>query len=212
MRRLTTMLGKIRNSKKLIAMLPITLIAIAALSFTPLAHAYGSANFQAGFAGTGVLKGNGQQFGFWGWCDFAGGTGSPATAGNEADCVSNNYFQTPGGRLQVQISVQGTAWDEEACSFPPCATGDDFFITAGTVTLSGPFVLVLEQSGPPPPVCTAAGTVVTCPISFLESVGFYNPDTGIPTVPGHYALLPAFGIFGSSVFVGQFQLDLIQLS
>ncbi len=180
------------------------------LSFVPVTHAYGKSNFQAGFAGTGVLKGSGQQFGFWGWCDFAGGT----TSGNEADCKIDNYFQTSSGRIQFQESIQGTTWDEEPCTIQPClplgsSSPLDFFITAGTVTLSGPLILALEQSGPPPPPCTTTGTTVTCPIWVLEKIGFYNPDTGIPVVPGHYnlnSLLPAFGL------VGEFQLQLTQIA
>ncbi len=192
----------------------IALALIASFAFIPFASAYGTANWQVGFAGTGVLAGSGQQFGFWGWCAFAGGTasspGAPVASGTDADCKVDNYFLTnTGQRLQFQQSIQGTAWDEKTCTFPPCLTANDFFITAGTVTLSGPLVLLLEKSGPPPPVCTTTGTVVTCPIPFLESIGFYNPDTGIPAAAGHYnlnSLLPSFGL------VGQFQVQVDQLS
>ncbi len=189
------------------------------LSLVPVTHAYGAANYQVGFAGTGVLKGSGQQFGFWGWCDFAGGTGSPATSGTDADCKSNNYFQSPSGRIQLTQSIQGTAWDVKLNTCPPnppgtCAppgvTPFDFFITAGTVTLSGPFILLLEKSGPPPPVCTTTGTVITCPIWFLESVGFYSPDTGIPAAPGHYSFNSLLSLFPGAT--GELQIQVTQTS
>ena len=51
----------------------VAISLLSAFAIVPVSHAYGAANWQAGFAGTGVLKGTGQQFGFWGWCDFAGG-------------------------------------------------------------------------------------------------------------------------------------------
>lgn len=179
---------------------------LAVLSFTPLAHAYGPANWQAAFSGTFVNPGSGNS-GFWGWCDFAGGTGSPATSGSAADCEVSQYFG-PSHGFQVVVSIQGTAWDEETCTFRPCLTTSDFFITAGAVTLAGPFAVQITSSGPPPPGsgCTVKGTTATCPIPFLEAVGFYNPDTGVPTVSGHYNLNSFLN------HSGEFQIQVVQLS
>ncbi|HEV2139342.1 MAG TPA: hypothetical protein VGR53_10930, partial [Nitrososphaerales archaeon] len=79
-----------RNSRKLTAILPLALITFMSLSLVPVTHAYGKANWQVGFAGTITVPGSGG-FGFWGWCDFAGGTGSPATSGTDADCQVSTY-------------------------------------------------------------------------------------------------------------------------
>src|SRR6266571_2186783 len=100
------MLENLRNSK-LTPILSILLMAVAALSFTPMVHAYGAANWQVGFAGTFVTPGSGSG-GFWGWCDFAGGTGSPAASGTDADCQTSVYFGPThtGGPLQPQFRAR----------------------------------------------------------------------------------------------------------
>ncbi len=196
-----------------------------AVAVAPRASAYGAANFQVGFAGTGVLPGVGQQFGFWGWCVFAGGSGSPATSGNEADCQFATYFQTPTGvRFQEKVAIQGTAWDLEGCTGGTmCLTPFDFFITAGTETISGPVgAQIIAIAGPPLLAvgCTITGSTVTCPLSIWEIVPpgcpspstgpcVYSPDTGIPSIPGHYGLNALVRLFG---LVGQFQIQLVQLS
>jgi hypothetical protein len=190
---------------------------LALTLFSPLArsHAYGAANFKATFAGTFTLPGSGNN-GFWGWCDFGGGTGSPATSGTDADCKISQYFG-PSHSFQVVESVQGTAWGVGPCTIQPClpltsSTPTDFYITAGTVTFAGPFAVQLTSSGPPPPGsgCTVSGTTATCPIAFLEAVGFYTPDTGITTVPGHYNL-NAFIPLAFSGAVGEFQEQVVQV-
>lgn len=198
--------------KPSVALLSIASIAILALAAIPVAHAYGAANWQVGFAGTILSPGSGRGFGFWGWCALAGGTGSPATSGTDADCKIDNYAgSTPSGGFQLQASIQGTAWDEEPCTIPPCLTPNDFFITAGSMTISGPTVVQLLQSGviTPNPFCTISGSTVTCPLWFFEFVGLYNPDTGIPTAAGHYNGNTLVHLLG---FTGEFQIQVTQLS
>jgi hypothetical protein len=43
---------------------------------TTPASAYGKANWQLTFAGTATFPATGNGFGFWGWCDLAGGVTS----------------------------------------------------------------------------------------------------------------------------------------
>jgi hypothetical protein len=207
-------LKNLRNSR-LIAILPILLATIAVLSFTPLAHAYGAANWQVAFSGTFAIPGSGNG-GFWGWCDFAGGTGTPATSGTSADCQISQYFG-PGHAIQVEESISGTAWSEGPCHFPPCVTPTDFFITDGAMTLSGPTVVQmlptigsqLQSLG-----CTISGNTVTCSLSIWEilppgcSPGncIYSPDTGIPTKAGHFNLNSVIGQ------VGELQVQVVQVS
>jgi hypothetical protein len=200
------MLARLHRSK-LIAILPVLLVILAAPILAPSAHAYGRANWQAAFAGTFVIPGSGN-FGFWGWCALAGGTGSPATSGTDADCEISQYFGT-GHSFQVLESISGTAWSEGPCTFPPCATVNDFYITAGTMTLNGPTVVQGVQSGMAqqlPPSCTVSGMTITCPIPVWEFLGVYNPDTGIPVVAGHYNLNSFFG------HGGELQVQVVQLS
>src|SRR5438128_49847 len=70
---------------------------IGILAASP-ALAYGPANWQVAFSGTGTQPTVGG-FGFWGWCDFAGGTtfngAGEATAGTAGDCEYAEYFHQP---------------------------------------------------------------------------------------------------------------------
>jgi hypothetical protein len=200
------MLGKLSRSK-LIAILPVLIVALAAPMITPSVHAYGPANWQVGFAGTFTTPGSGNS-GFWGWCAFAGGTGSPATSGTDADCQISEYFG-PSHSFQVRESISGTAWTEGPCTLPPCVTASDFYITDGTMTLTGPTIEQGIHSGQAqqlPPSCTISGMTITCPLSVWESLGVYSPDTGIPAKAGHYNLNSLIGQ------VGELQAQVIQLS
>jgi hypothetical protein len=87
------------------------------------------------------------------------------------------------------------------CLFPGA---QDFFITAGTVTLSGPSIAQAVKAGvipTGPGLCTVAGSTATCPIWVLEAAGIYGPDTGIPAAAGHYALRGIAGSPGSHIMV-----------
>lgn len=95
---------------------------MAAVSGASPVRAAGAANWQVAFAGTGVFPGSGG-FGFWGWCDFAGGV----TSGNAGDCDFSQYFHgTGGGGVTCQEDFNITSWD---------ASGGTFVVDAATVTV-----------------------------------------------------------------------------
>jgi len=194
-----TVLGRLRFGVALF--LPIATVAVLSTS----ASAYGVANWQAAFSGNFNNTPQGST-GFWGWCEFAGGV----SAGNEADCSASFYFFPSGSSgasngVLISQRISGTAWDMEASAMPPPPgsglPADDFFITAGTFTLTGPFVGSLIRSGsPPPPGCTVTGSTATCTISpLLEKAGIYMADTGIPAGAGHFSLAEVFEILGIPV-------------
>ena len=84
--RMTNTIGFL-SSKKMLAMFPVVLLSLVALSFAPAAHAYGPPNWQTTFSGNCNDPAHcfGTRGGFWGWCAFGGGTGSPALSGNNDD-------------------------------------------------------------------------------------------------------------------------------
>lgn len=164
-----------------------------AVAGSPSASAYGAANWQAAFSGNfNNASAGGGGVGFWGWCEFAGGV----LTGNDADCSTPFYLHPPGNAsngMLVMSRIHGSAWDTEPTLFPPpLAPGvNDFFITAGTVTLTGPTVGQAIAAGlvpTGPGLCTVSGSTATCPIPVLEAVGIYSPDTGIPAQAGHFSL------------------------
>jgi hypothetical protein len=105
--------------------------AMAAASASP-ALAYGKANWQVAINGTATFPGTGGGFGFWGWCEFAGGVRS----GNDGDCEFAQYIHGPAGSgFTCHLSLDVSSWD---------ATGGTFVIT-GTASvnptrLTGPCV------------------------------------------------------------------------
>jgi hypothetical protein len=161
------------------------------------ASAYGKANWQVAFSGNfNNTSGGGGSSGFWGWCDFAGGVQN----GTDADCSVTNYFFSRSGAstgFLVSERIHGTAWDMEPTQFnPPPLPPLDFFITDGTVTLTGPTVLKAIAAGMVPPDCTVSGSTATCSIPVLEAAGIYGPDTGVPAAAGHYSLANILKMFG----------------
>jgi hypothetical protein len=164
------------------------------------ARAYGAATWQVAFSGNfnNATAGGGSS-GFWGWCDFAGGVQS----GDDADCSVSNYFFQGGGAstgFSVTERIQGTAWDVEPTTFPtPGFPPNDFFITSGTVTISGPTIVKAIASGFVPPSCALRGNTATCPIPVLEAAGIYAPDTGVPAAAGHYSLSKIVALLGGHV-------------
>lgn len=76
---------------------------LAATGATP-ALAYGKANFELTFAATANFPSTGNSFGFWGWCDLAGG-------GTAGDCQITQYTHAPaGGGFTCHEDVNLTAW------------------------------------------------------------------------------------------------------
>jgi hypothetical protein len=84
-----------------------------------------------------------------------------------------------------------------------CMNPTDFYITAGTVKLTGPTVVKAIAAGffpVGPGLCRLTGNTATCPIPVLEFAGIYSPDTGVPAAAGHYSLVE---VLGSAVPPGQ---------
>ena len=145
------------------------------------AHAYGNtAQWQIGFSGTcnvptmcGPAPGQTGTFGFWGWCQFGGSTGSTAdgTTGTSGDCQVTTYARTnvgqPNNPTHIQVDI--TAWTIGPSQMSP--TGHAFLITKATLECTGP-----GASLPPTPVSGCA----------LPPGG----DTGAPPVAGHYGSHP----------------------
>jgi hypothetical protein len=187
--------GKVLKSKFIGFLALISLLALlSSLALIPAANAYGKSNWQATFSGNcnNATHCGGTTSGFWGWCSFGGGT---STGGNNADCESSNYAHgslcatlPPPGCIDVHISISGSAWDIEPSLFAPGV--NDFFITAGYQTISGPTIVQALAQGLlnlPVPPCSIKGESITCPISVFELAGIYSPDTGIGAVPGHFS-------------------------
>jgi hypothetical protein len=144
-------------------------------SVLPSAHAYGNtAQWQVGFSGNclNVTTCNGT-FGFWGWCEFGGSSGSTAvgTTGTSGDCQVTSYGRSalgqPNNPTHMSIDVKG--WTIMPSLQSP--TGFSFHITASAFTCTGP-----GASLPPTPTSGCA----------LPPGG----DTGIPPVAGHYSFSP----------------------
>jgi hypothetical protein len=169
----------------------------------PFGHAYGQAQWQVAFSGNSNNSTTHVRSGFWGWCEF-GGSAADGQSGTDADCQVTTYFFNGTGANTGNLfhqSVHGTFWSLNTTTFPPLPglPTQDFFITKGTMTLTGPLVVkfISSSGNPPPPGCALIGQSATCPLSVWEGFGLYNPDTGIPAAPGHYSfanLLEAIGM------------------
>ncbi len=202
----------------------LALLMVLSMAIVAAPHAraaYGTANWQVAFSGNFNMPGVGS-VGFWGWCAFAGSTDG-GLSGSSAECTLTEYFLSNGvtGGALFHEQISGTAWDMEApivpapFPLPPGFPPNDFFIPAGTVTLTGPTIAGIIASGPPPPGsgCTATGSTATCPIPFLEFVGLYSPDTGIPAGPGHFSMKSIFEFLGLPVPPGsQTNIKVTELS
>jgi hypothetical protein len=147
-------------------LLVLIAIGVGLLAATPMsAGAYGAgpANWQVGFAGTAVLPGTGQSFGFWGWCEFSGGV----AAGNSGDCQVSQYVHSPTFSVNCEQSINVTAW-----------TGIGTFRISGTSTTHP-----ASATG----TCVAAGGVppvfATFDTHIPASGGHYNLN-GVFGTPG----------------------------
>jgi len=87
-------------------------LILATASATPAA-AYGPATWQATFNGTATAPGTQNGFGFWGWCDFAGGTWS----GNKGDCVFAQYIHSPQGSVTCNVNLDLSSWNTSGGDF-----------------------------------------------------------------------------------------------
>ena len=151
------------------------------------AHAYGNtAQWQVGFSGNcnTPTTCNGT-FGFWGWCEFGGSTGStaPGTTGTSGDCQVTHYARAERGQPNnpTHLSIDVTGWTIMSSTQSP--TGFSFQITA--------FTLV---------ECTGPGASLPAPFNGCSLPP--GGDTGIPPVAGHYSFSPFPG-FNINIQVNQ---------
>ncbi len=168
--------------RSFVALLGTGLLAL--LAAAP-AQAYGQANWQIGFAGTGTapasLTGStAAGAGFWGWCEFAGGTSS----GNSGDCEFAQYFHSSAGGFTCQESLDITKWEIS----PSAALGGlPTFHADGTATVH------------------PASLTDPCLAFFpMQPSPFTDADTLLPGFPGHFDLGPLFG-------VGELQITVTQI-
>jgi len=154
--------------------------------------AYGKANWQTTLHGTFNFPTTGNSFGFWGWCDFAGGV----TSGNDADCQLEEYVHAPAGSgWNCHLDIDGTSWDQSIQNFP-----------FPTFHMSGSLVVRGNLTPDEQDVCVGF-FVFGAPIPY-SSRTFSNVDTFIPAAPGHYNFFAGFipGAVGSFGFqVNQIQ-------
>jgi len=135
-------MGMLRRalSRPLLGLLSVALLGV--LAATP-AQAYGAANWQIAFAGTGTAPSTGFGFGFWGWCEFTGGV----TSGNDGDCEFSQYFHAPaGGGFTCEESLDITSWNASGGTFvvsgtasvnPSSLTGHCVSLFPGSTNFSG---------------------------------------------------------------------------
>lgn len=165
--------------KTIVSRALVGIVATAALSLvsTSPALAYGRANWQITFAGTAP------GFGFWGWCDLAGGTtfsSGVATSGTSGDCQFAEYVHEPGtfsGTCQQSVDLMPEsgqpAWQQELSS----VTGvTDWFFSGISITHPSSETAFCE----------------TLPGAFPPT--FTNADSQLPFAVGHSNLNGAFGL------------------
>jgi hypothetical protein len=137
----------------------LVMAGATAVAATP-ASAYGKANWQVTFAGTATAPSTGTAFGFWGWCDLAGGVSS----GNAGDCEFAQYVHTPAGSgFTCHENLDLTAWSGLTGTF--VITGHATVTPAG---LTGPCLSLFPGS-------SAFAGVDT---GFPAAAGHYNIGVG----------------------------------
>lgn len=160
--------------RKLVLAVGISAIAVCAVvgaSATP-AFGYRKATWQATLTGTFNYPGTGDSFGFWGWCDFAGGI----TSGDDANCQISEYSHgmtifgsTP---FNCELSIDATSWDESGSTFD--------FKPQPAFAVTGTAVVHPKTLGP--------AQQEECLEAFGSSTGtdLQSVNTFIPVAPGHY--------------------------
>jgi hypothetical protein len=185
------MIRRLRRALLVLSVVAVLAGATAAVSATP-AHAYGKANWQVALTGTFTFPTTGFGFGFWGWCDFAGGV----TSGSDADCEIAEYMHTPPGTtypvpFTCELSVDATFWDQSASDF-----GGNTFHVWGSAVVQ--------------PASLTASQKDAC-VNFFTNQGgsttFADVDTFIPAAPGHYD----FGVSFIPGAVGEFNFTVKQV-
>ena len=160
------MLGNFRKSKNILAILPISIFALAILSFMPVTHAYGNTalwqvteSVNCNNPDPNICGGGGGGFWVWAELDSVGGDATVTGCGHSggpALGLSPPY----GGAGHTNIQI--LSW---------------------TVGANGNFVILGE-------VDTNVGHGTPTSVTF--SPEYF--DTGIPAAPGHYSFHPAPGV------------------
>ncbi len=182
-----------RRRARLVSILAVLACALVCI-FATSALGYGKATYQTALNGTFVFPGSGVQLGFWGWCDFGGGT---LTSGSSADCQLAEENHLPaGGGWTCQLSIDGS-WTQGPEVFDPSSI--TFHLT-GSFTVRGK--LTQEQTD------ECVGFFVTGGPTPISDRTFTDVDTFIPVTPGQYAIPPS-ALFGPGV-VGEFHFTVRQ--
>jgi len=131
------MLRRFRRAVLALTVIGLLAVAVVASSASP-ALAYGKANWQVAINGTANFPSTGTAFGFWGWCEFAGGV----TSGNDGDCQFAQYFHAPAGSgFTCHLSLNVSSWN---------ASGGTFVITGSAAvnptSLTGPCLGIFPGS------------------------------------------------------------------
>jgi len=155
-------------------------VSIGMAASTP-ALAYGPANWQITFSGTGP------GFGFWGWCDLAGATNfnaaGQATSGTSGDCqfaeYAHNFPPFPSGTCEISLNLtpEGTsspAWRVGPSTFYPGLP--DWFFSGTQVIHPANRTSICEHF-----------------LGVSPTPTFSNFDSVLPVVVGHANLSGAFG-------------------
>jgi hypothetical protein len=161
----------------------VGLVAVAVALSAPTASAYGKANWQAAFSGSftyphSELGG----FGFWGWCDFAGGV----TSGNDADCQISEYVHNVpflgGTSFNCELSIDATSWDDSGST----VDGEPAFAVTGSAVIH--------------PARLTQGHKDACMELFAgtASTSFDSANTFIPAVAGHFSYPDFVAFFGAT--------------
>jgi hypothetical protein len=107
------MMRRFHRAALLLFVVGLLAAAVVASSASP-ALAYGRANWQVAVNGTATFPGTGMAFGFWGWCEFAGGV----TSGNDGDCEFAQYLHGPAGSgFTCHLSLDVSSWDGSGGTF-----------------------------------------------------------------------------------------------
>ncbi len=158
------------------ALLGLFAAASLAIAATTPALAYGQANWQLTFSGTAP------GYGFWGWCDLAGGTtfgAGLATSGTTGDCEFAEYFHLPGvfsGTCEVSLDLMPEAgqpaWQESFSSF---TGGPDWFISGTAVTHpASQTTFCATLPGSPPPTFTDYDSLLPVLVGHANLNGFFG--------------------------------------
>jgi hypothetical protein len=174
-----------RRTALVLAVVGLLAAAVVAAS-APGASAYGKANWQTTLVGTFNYPTTGSSFGFWGWCDFAGGV----TSGDSADCQIAEYMHASAGSgWTCQLSIDANSWYQS-----DTGNGVTFHVSGSAVVHPGS--LTAEEKA-------------AC-VNFFTNEGgsttFTDVDTFIPAAPGHYNI--GAGIFGA---VGAFNFTVVRI-